>query len=370
MKKTLVLILTGVMLVLSLASCGGNKGDYVNYMKTDLSKYVTPGEYKNLTVELPKLDPVDDAAVDAAIAETLESHSTLAVVSRAAELGDTVNIDYVGTMDGVAFEGGASSGDDIVLGEGGMIDGFEDGIVGMSAGEVKTIDVTFPDPYENNPDLAGKPAKFEITLNSVSASVIPELTDDFVKELASDDHGHIDSDEAIETVEAYREYVRHELEETYEETERSNKFLYAWTAVVNNCTVSSYPEKAVKAMASDLYDYYGTMYYQYQQYGLTLENLGITKDSCSEQARGIVKEELCLYAIVKANGYTVTDEEFNAKLSHLVDEYNKGLQSGESAMTPELYLKNTTRQSIETKVYYDKVMADVIASATFTEAAE
>ena len=370
MKKTLALILTGVLLVLSLASCGSNKGDYINYMKTDLSPYVTAGEYLNLDVELPKLDPVDDAAVDAAISETLEAHASLETVDRAAEIGDTVNIDYVGTMDGAEFEGGSNTGDEIVLGDGGMIDGFEDGIVGMLAGETKTIDVTFPDPYENNPDLAGKPAQFAITLNSVSASVVPELTDEFVKELASDDHGHIDSEEPVETVEAFREYIRAELVETYEETMRSNKYLYGWTAVVNNCTVSAYPEKAVKAMAADLYDYYNTLYYQYQQYGLTLENLGITKDSCTEQAREAIKEELCLYAIVKAGNYTVTDEEFNAKLKSLVDAYNEGLTSGENAMTPESYLKSTTRQNIETKVYYDKVMADVLASATFTEAAE
>ena len=370
MKKTLALILTGVLLALSLASCGSQTEDYINYTKTDLAAYVTPGEYLNLTIELPKLDPVDDAAVDAEIQETLESHATTEIVERAAEMGDTVNIDYVGTMDGVEFAGGSNTNDDVVLGEGGMIDGFEEGIVGMSAGETKTIEVTFPDPYENNPDLAGKPAQFAITLNSVSASVVPELTDEFVKELASDDHGHIDSEEPIETVEAYRAYVRSELEETREETLRTNKYLYGWTAVVNNCTVSAYPEKAVKAMADDLYDYYNAMYYQYQQYGLTLENFGITKDSCTEQARETIKEELCLYAIAKKGEYTVTDEEFNAKLDSLVEDYNASLTSGENAITREAYLNRTTRQSIETKVYYDKIMQDVLNSATFTEAAK
>ena len=258
MKKTLALILTGVLLALSLVSCGSKTSDYMNYMSTDLSSYVTAGEYLNLDIELPKLDPVDDAAVDAEIQSTLESHATTEPVERAAELGDTVNIDYVGRIDGVEFEGGSAEGSEIVLGDGGMIDGFEDGIVGMSTGETKTIDVTFPEDYGKE-ELNGKPAQFEITLNSVSASVTPELTDEFVKELASDDHGHIDSDEPIETVAAYREYVRSELQETYEETLRTNKYLYGWTAVVNNCTVSAYPEKAVKAMANDLYDYYDAL---------------------------------------------------------------------------------------------------------------
>lgn len=369
MKKTLALILTGVLLALSLVSCGSKTNDYINYMKTDLSSYVTAGEYLNLDIELPKLDPVDDAAVDAAIRAALEGHAATETVDRAAEMGDTVNIDYIGRIDGVEFEGGSNAGDEIVLGDGGMIDGFEAGIVGMSAGETKIVDATFPEDYGKD-ELNGKTAQFEITLNSVSASVTPELTDEFVKELASDDHGHIDSEEPVETVEAYREYIRAELVETYEETMRSNKYLYGWTAVVNNCTVSAYPEKAVKAMASDLYDYYSTLYYQYQQYGLTLENLGITKDGCTEQARDVIKEELSLYAIVKAGGYTITGEEFNAKLNSLVEQYNASLSDGQPAMTAESYLKSTTRQSIETKIYYDKVMADVLASATFTEAAE
>ena len=133
MKKTLALILTGVLLVLALASCGSAK-DYVNYAKTDLSAYVTPGAYKNLTVELPHVDPVDDAAVDAEIKKVLEAHKTFTTVERAAAEGDTVNIDYVGSIDGVEFENGADTDAELVLGDGGMIDGFEDGIVGMTAG--------------------------------------------------------------------------------------------------------------------------------------------------------------------------------------------------------------------------------------------
>ena len=376
MKKTLALALVGILLVLSLASCGGVK-DYVNYAKTDLSTYVTPGEYKNLTVELPHVDPVTDEAVEEEIQRTLNSHAELAVVERAAEEGDTVNIDYVGTMDGVEFEGGSDTGSELVLGEGGMIDGFEDGIVGMTAGETKTVDVTFPDPYDNNPDLAGKPAQFKITLNSVSEEVVPEFTDEFVAELGSDDHSHIDDDhkDSVKTVEDYRAYVREQLEETYNEDVRSNQYLYTWTAIVNGCEVKSYPESAVKKYANDLYNYNYTWFASsgYSQYGLTAENFGITKEAMTEEARENLKEELCLWAIAKANNITVSDEEYTAKVNALVESTNKTLaaqyEAGEyTPYTAETYLKTTTRQSVETKVLYDKIVGEAIATATFTEA--
>ncbi len=371
MKKTLALALTGILLVLSLASCGSAK-DYVNYAKTDLSQYVTPGEYKNLTVELPHVDPVDDEAVDAKIAEVLEAHKTLTTVERAAAEGDTVNIDYVGSLDGVEFEGGADTDSELVLGDGTMLSDFENGIVGMVAGETKTVDATFPDPYENNPDLAGKTAQFKITLNAVKEYVTPALTDEFVAELASDDHGHIDEThkDTVKTADDYRAYTREQLEEAYNDSVRENQYKYTWTAVVNGCDVKKYPESAVKKLGKDLYNYQYTWFVAsgYSQYGLTLANFGITEESCAENARETLKEELCLWAIAKANGIEVTDEAYNAKLNALVESANASLSADATPYTAASYMKITTRQSIETKVLYDKIVGDAIASATFTEA--
>ena len=373
MKKTLALILTGVLLVLALASCGSAK-DYVNYAKTDLSAYVTPGAYKNLTVELPHVDPVDDAAVDAEIKKVLEAHKTFTTVERAAAEGDTVNIDYVGSIDGVEFENGADTDAELVLGDGGMIDGFEDGIVGMTAGETKTVDATFPDPYENNPDLAGKTAQFKITLNAVKEETVPELTDALVAELAGDGHSHIDDEhkDSVKTAEDYRAYVREQLEKTYNDSVRKNQYLYTWTAIVNGCEIKKYPESAVKKLGKDLYNYNYTWFVAsgYANYGLTPANLGITEESCNEQARETIKEELALWAIAKANDIKVSDEEYTAKLNALVESVNKGLSEGTTPYTAETYLKTTSRQSIETKVLYDKIVGEAIASVTFTEAEE
>ena len=325
MKKLSAILLAAAMLALSLVSCGAKT---MNYMADDLTPYVTAGEYKNLTVTYPAVDAITDEDVnDHVVAHVADMGDDIETVTgRAAAMGDVVNISYVGTIDGEAFDGGSDDDCNLLLGSGSMIDGFEEGIVGMQLEETKTIDVTFPEDYDTE-DLAGKAAKFEITLNTIYAE---SLFDD----------------------------ARKELEAAREEEIEAVKNQYAWTAVVNNANFVKYPESAVKKLADDLYAYYEMAYYQYIQYGLTLENLGITEEYCTETAQSTIKQELVLYSIVKANGYTVTDEEYNAKVTALAAEYG---------ITEAEYTSTYSRQSTETKVYYEKVMADVLATATFVE---
>ncbi len=324
MKKIFAVVLASVMLALALASCGEES---FSYMDTDLTAYVTVGEYKNLTVTYPAAAEITDEQVrDHAVSHLSEGGDYETLESGVAADGDLVNIDYKGTLDGVEFEGGTDEEIDLLLGSGAMIDGFESGIEGMAIGETKVIDVTFPEDYTND-ELAGKDAKFEITLNAIYA-------------------------------ESVYEDIRKELEENRADAIEANKSKYAWTAVVNGATVNGYPEAAVQKLANDLYSYYEAAYYGYVQYGLTLENLGITEESCLESARDTFKEEMVLYSIVKANGYTVTEEEYNAKVDALAEA--QGITAAE-------YQKHYSRQSVETKLYYEKVMADVLATATFVE---
>ena len=149
-------------------------------------------------------------------------------------------------------------------------------------------------------------------------------------ELVSDSHNHVDDEhkDTVKTVEDYRAYVREQLEETYNDNVRKNQYLYTWTAIVNGCEIKKYPESAVKKLGKDLYNYNYTWFVAsgYGNYGLTPANLGITKENCNKQAR-------------ETTPYTA-----------------------------ETYLKTTSRQSIETKVLYDKIVGEAIASATFTEA--
>lgn len=129
-------------------------------------------------VEKPATE-ITDADIDKMIEQLREQRATFEVAERAAASGDRVNINYAGTVDGEAFEGGSADGQQLVLGSGQMIPGFEDGIVGLSAGEQKTIDVTFPEDYQAE-ELKGKAARFAITVNKVEAKQLPEIDDDFM----------------------------------------------------------------------------------------------------------------------------------------------------------------------------------------------
>ena len=146
---------------------------------------VTLGEYKGLTVEVK---PAESAKkyVDEEIKKILEQHARYVDVDRAAELGDKTIIDFVGTIDGVPFEGGSSEGEQLDIGSHMFIEGFEEQVIGMKAGEEKDINVTFPENY-HAAELAGKPAVFHVKLNAVKSKEIPELDDEFAQDVSEFD---------------------------------------------------------------------------------------------------------------------------------------------------------------------------------------
>ena len=140
---------------------------------------VTLGQYKGLT-----LYEVDSSVIAQELHDMMESFAELVVVDRAAVEGDTVNINYVGKKDGVAFDGGtddSEEGTNLELGSHSFIDGFEEGLIGAVAGEVRDLNLTFPENY-HSAELAGQSVVFTVTVNSVQESVVPELTDAFAKE--------------------------------------------------------------------------------------------------------------------------------------------------------------------------------------------
>jgi len=134
---------------------------------------------------------IEESDIDAMIERLREQRASFAEVDRAAADGDQVNIDFEGTKEGVAFEGGTAQGQDLVLGSGSMIPGFEDGIVGMSKGDEKVIDVTFPDDYHSE-ELKGQPVQFKITVNSVSARSLPEVNEEFIKNFTQKEDSNLD----------------------------------------------------------------------------------------------------------------------------------------------------------------------------------
>ena len=156
-----------------------------SYMK-DLraADYVILGNYKGVEITLDEPE-VTDEYLEGYIDYVLQNSAvSTPVLDRPVEMGDVVNIDYVGKIDDVAFDGGTAQGYDLTIGSGRFIEGFEDGCIGMEVGETRDVEATFPDPYTNNPDLAGKVAVFTVTVNSISVEEIPELTDEYVQSLA------------------------------------------------------------------------------------------------------------------------------------------------------------------------------------------
>ncbi len=220
MKKRVIAVLTAVLMTASLAGCGSGK------LSND---YVTVNKYKGLEVTEVAKNEVSDDSVEQEIQSRLEAAATEQdVTDRAAQSGDWVNIDYTGTLDGVAFDGGTATGYDLELGSGSFIgasgdyQGFEDQIVGHNTGEEFDITVQFPENYQSS-DLAGKPANFHIVLNKIYQKATPELTDEWVA----------NNSESSKTVDEYKEEVKNSLQEQQDDSGNSQLKQEVQTALLD-----------------------------------------------------------------------------------------------------------------------------------------
>ena len=233
------LFAAAAMLTVALAGCaGGNQpgssetsGESSAETTTGDYSYVKLGDYKAIEVEVSKTE-ITEEALDERVATGIKDAVKLTeVTDRAAATGDTVNVDYTGSVDGVEFEGGAAQATDIEIGRGGYIPGFEEGLIGMKTGEEKDVDVTFPDPYENNPDLAGAKAVFKMKVNSIKTKIIPaEITDEVIKELF---------DGQYETLSAYRDFKREEMQTEYDDQFENDRRNAIYTKLMEICTVDT-----------------------------------------------------------------------------------------------------------------------------------
>ena len=314
-KRLLALMFVGAM-ALSLAACGSSasgdasadaSGD-VEKPEYNVSDYVTLGQYMDLEVTATQYEATQDD-YDEYLEELLEGEAYYPESDKEeVEDGDTVNIDYVGTIDGEEFDGGSSEGYELEIGSDTFVDDFEDQLIGAKVGDTVTVEVTFPDDYSSE-DLQGKDASFEVTINYILADeeVVPEYTDDFVNEY---------TDGEYTTTADYDEYIWDTLEETAESDTSSSVESAVEELVYENCTVSGLPDGLV--------DYY---YAQYkatdeayaENYGLEFEDYisyvyGYSdEDTYKEQLTTYLEEEylpeaLIREAIVEDMGLEVTDE--------------------------------------------------------------
>ena len=200
MKKKTLGFLAALLSVCMLAGCGAkDTGDGTGsgsgagtestaLKDMDVDKYVTLGEYKGLAVTVDTVE-VDEDEWDSLVNNVYYGNITAengGITDRAVETGDTVNIDYEGKKDGVAFDGGTAQGYDLTIGSGSFIDGFEDGLIGVMPGETVDLDLSFPEVYPNNPDLAGQPVVFTVTVNYIQPAQDGQLDDEVISNFGID----------------------------------------------------------------------------------------------------------------------------------------------------------------------------------------
>ncbi len=276
----------------------------------DLANCMELGEYKGISLT-KTVEAVTDDAVDSyieSLVEAVEVDDENATV----EEGDTVDIAFVGKMDGEEFDGGSSDSYDLVIGSDTFIDGFEDGLIGMKTGETKDLNLTFPDDYG---DYSGMDVVFTVTINAIKRT--PEVDDAWVEEYTGGEYT---------TLEEYQIYVRETLEEENEETAESSLQADAWSAVEENCTFLAIPQSYYD---SGTEDFDANVEAAAANYGLTvdeyIEQAGVDEDSYNEQrdqyARYTAASKMMLDLLIEAEGITTDSEEYQTELQEVADLY-------------------------------------------------
>ena len=359
-KITLVLLLA-LALCLSSVACGGKKDDgnipetdasgfpkypEIDFASLDTSKYLTLGQYKGLTIEILKKSEITDADVIKKInSDLISSKYTVKVTDRAVTKEDTVCITFVGYADGVAFQGGSGTEDYFTVYDGGkFIDGFADGIIGAMPGVETDVNVTFPENY-HNASMAGKPAVFKVTVNHIYEAA--ELTDEIANDLTKGEH---------KTAESMYNYYKNRLTEEndliYEE-EKSDK---VWSRIFNGVTNVKLPSDIVEKIYN--YEIAVSEFYA-NAYGMTADDFLTTyrkhtRESLRKEIENNLLTDLVIYAVMRAEGIKLTDEDYN--------NYIK-----QSGITEEEWLKDYSSAELRDMMVYTKTYDSAASWQTFVE---
>lgn len=290
-----------------------------------LKPEVKLGEYKGLTAPKEKVS-VTDADIDAEMTPYIQRATRLTAVKRKAKKGDTAVIDFEGFDNGVPFEGGKGEGFSLELGSGTFIPGFEDGVVGMKAGEEKELNITFPEDY--TPDLAGKPVVFKVKVQEVKEPVKPELDDEFAKDVSE-----------FETLAEFRADLKKKITERREKQIDTEYERAITDQLIDNLEVDL-PQAIVDQQTDRMMDDYkmrvesqGIPFDQYMgMMGLTNEALRM---EAAVGARRRVLNELALEAVAKAEKLKISAAEKKAEYERLAKEYNMEVEQIKAAVDEE-----------------------------------
>ena len=291
---------------------------------------VSLGDYKDLTVEVEATKEVSDEEVETRLTNSQNNLAELVVKETAAENGDTVVIDFVGSVDGVEFEGGKGSNHSLELGSGQFIPGFEEQLVGTKAGETVEVKVTFPENYQAE-DLAGKEALFVTTVNEVKAKELPELDDELAKDI----------DEEVETLDELKAKFRKELEESKAEAYDDAVETAAIEAAVANAEIKEIPEEMIhEEVHRAVNEFLGNMQRQGISPDMYFQITGTTQEDLHKQyeadAAARTKTNLVVEAVAKAEGFEASAEEVEAEITSLATDYNMEVDRVRQLLSEEM----------------------------------
>ena len=336
MKKIITILLTGVLVLGMLTACGNSAGKY--------SKYITLGQYKDVEVVVSEI-PVTEADVDALCLDIYRDEISVEdkkITDRAIEMGDTANIDYVGKLDGVAFEGGTDSGYDLAIGSGSFIEGFEEGLVGVKTGETVDLDLTFPDPYHSE-ELAGKKVVFTVTVNYLLPG-LQDMKDEVVASFGNESYSNL---------EELRKYAQEYIAESNQAQYESNVLNAVYNQVINNAQFKELPTDKLEVVKNTL----NANYYNFASaYGMDVDTLltylyGMNVATFAENS---VKQNILCMAIAEKEGITVSDEEVETDLA---------AEAELAGCTVEELLGTATKEDYKENMIVEKVLDYIVENA-------
>ena len=315
-------------------------------LTTEVYPEVTLGDYKGLEIEKAEAT-VTDEQVAAELDRMAQNVASTETVERAAQMGDTANINFEGFLDGTPFDGGKGENHDLKLGSNSFVPGFEEQVVGMTAGEEKDIDITFPEDY--HAELAGKAVVFHVKCNKVTTTNVPELDDEFAKDVSE-----------FETLEELRSDIRAKALENAEK-QINNAFEQAAVEKAAENTSVDMPKGLIE---SELDNQMERFAYQLQMSGYSVEqyakmmggDMATMRNAFRPAAEKQAKINVTLEKIIEVEGITVSDEELEAEFASLAEQYSLEVEKIKTMVPSEEVLANLKNRKA-VKVIVDSAVA-------------
>ena len=308
-------------------------------LSTEVYPEVTLGDYKGVEV-VKAVAEVTDEQVEAELKQIAENVASVETVERAAEMGDIANINFLGTVDGIAFEGGAAENFDLTLGSGQFIPGFEEQVVGMNIGEDKDVNVTFPEDY-NAKELAGKAAVFAVKLNKLSVKNVPAIDDELAKDASE-----------FDTLEELKADIREKkLADAQKNIDRTFE-----NAVVEAVAANATVEVPNALVEQELDNQMNDFAYRLQMSGMSVEqyaqmmggDLNTMRQAFKPMAEKQALSKLVIAKVAEVEGITVSDEELEAEFAEMAKAYELEIEKiKEMVPTEEIKENLASRKTVK-----------------------